>query len=371
MESEFLSEAIELIEKANAGLEPELLASEHARELLGLYAKAERLISFGKASLARKVDNAVELARITGTSIKRAEETVATGKALHSSDDLSQAFQHGDLSLDQATEIARAEESSPGAARDLLRVAQEEPFRALRERARKTVLEAEQHRGLATRQREARSARSYSDGLGMTHIHLTFEPHVATRIVARAEVEAQRLARAAKKAGVLEPFERHAADAYAKALSGGPIKGPARRPELVVLVSYEVAKRGWKDVRQGEVCKIPGVGPVAPSVAKEIADKAFLNAVVFDGKDLRDFARWTKHIPVEIQIALELGDPPQFDGVRCTDCGNHFRAEFDHVEPRVAKGPTSTGNLDPRCYTCHQEKTNRDRKAGKLKPPDP
>jgi hypothetical protein len=371
MENEFLSEAIELIEKANAGLEPELLASEHARELLGLYTRIEKLSSFGKASLARKVDNPAELARITGTSIKRAVEAVATGKVLGSSDDLNQAFQHGNLSLDQAAEIARAEESSPGAARDLLQVAKEEPFRALKEKARKVALEAEQHRGLATRQHEARSARSYSDGLGMTHIHLTFEPHVATAIVARAEAEAQRMARAAKKAGVLEPFERHAADAYAKALSGGAIKGPARRPELVVLVSYEVAKRGWKDVREGEVCKIPGLGPVAPEVAREIADEAFLNAVVFDGKDLRNFARWTKHIPVEIQIALELGDPPGFDGVTCTDCGNRFRTEFDHVEPRAAKGPSSKGNIDPRCWDCHQKKTAEDRKAGKLKPAAP
>jgi 5-methylcytosine-specific restriction endonuclease McrA len=371
MEREFLNEAIELIEKANAGLEPELLASEDARSLLSLYARAERLISFGKTSLARKVDNAAELARITGTSIKKAEETVATGKVLRSSDDLSEAFKHGDVSLDQATEIARAEASSPGSTSELLRVAKEEPFRALREQARKVALEAEQHRGLATRQREARSARSYSDPLGMTHIHLTLEPHVATPIVARAEAEAQRLARAAKKAGILEPFERHAADAYAKALSGGAVKGPSRRPELVVLVSHEVAKRGWKDVKESEVCKIPGVGPVSPQVARKIADDAFLNAVVYDGKDLRQFARWTKHIPVEIQIALELGDPPGFDGVTCTDCGNRFRTEFDHLEPRAAKGPTSKPNLKPRCWPCHVAKTERDRKAGKLKPPDP
>jgi hypothetical protein len=371
METEVLNEAIELIEKANAGLEPELLASEDARSLLSLYARAERLISFGKASLARKVGNVSELARITGTSIKKAEETVATGNVLRSSEDLSEAFKHGDVSLDQATEIARAEASSPGASSELLRVAKEEPFRALREKARKVALEAEQHRGLATRQREARSARSHSDPLGMININIRFEPHVGTPIVARAEAEAQRLAREAKKNGRYEPFERHLADAYAKALSGGAIKGPACRPELIVLVSHEVAKRGWTDVRDGEVCKIPGVGPVAPQVAREIADDAFLNAVVYDGKDLRQFARWTRHIPVEIQIALELGDPPGFDGISCTDCGNRFRTEFDHVEPRVAKGPTSKGNLHPRCWDCHQKKTAEDRKAGKLKPSGP
>ncbi len=98
----------------------------------------------------------------------------------------------------------------------------------------------------------------------MVQIHVALEPHVGTPIVARAEAEAARLARTARAERRQEPFERHLADAYA-ALLAGTGTGRARRPELVVLVSHEVAKRGWSDVRQGEVCKIPGVGPVAPA----------------------------------------------------------------------------------------------------------
>ncbi|MGH2790817.1 MAG: HNH endonuclease, partial [Actinomycetota bacterium] len=55
----------------------------------------------------------------------------------------------------------------------------------------------------------------------------------------------------------------------------------------------------------------------------------------------------------------------------CSDCGNHFRNENDHIEPHVAFGPASTDNLEPRCYSCHKAKTERDRKAGKLTPPRP
>ena len=151
----------------------------------------------------------------------------------------------------------------------------------------------------------------------------------------------------------------------------GAGKGRATRPELVVLVSHEVIKRGWKNVSQGVVCKIPGVGPISPQVAKDIAQDAFLNGVIYDGKDLRQLKRWTKSIPIEVAVALELGDPPGFDGVACIDCGNRFRTEFDHIEPRAAHGPSSNGNLDPRCWTCHQAKTKRDRRAGKLKPAEP
>jgi hypothetical protein len=248
-------------------------------------------------------------------------------------------------------------------------VAQNDSFTALKERARKVKLEAEQLDGLAARQHAARCGRSFADELGLINIHLALEPHVGTPLVSRAEAEAARRARATPKES-REPFERYLADAYAKLMSGTATT-PTRRPELVVLVSHEIIKRGWKDVQEGEVCKIPGIGPLAPAVAREIARDAFLNALFYDGVDLRNFVRWTKHIPIEVKIALELGDPPEFDRVRCVDCGNRFRTEFDHLEPRVALGPTSNANLNPRCWSCHHAKTERDRKAGKLRRPDP
>jgi hypothetical protein len=368
MDNELLDQAVGLLEKANAGLQPELLTAAHARALLTTYARLEKLAAFGVAALARKVEDVSQVARATGTSMGRAKATVATGKALDRSDDLNLALQAGALSLDQAAQIASAEGSAPGAAAGLLAVAEREPFHVLKERSRAVKLEAEQHNDLSARQRAARSARSYADELGMVHIHVALEPHVGTPIVARAEAEAQRKARAAKKQDRPEPFERHLADAYAALLSGAG-KGRARRPELVVLVSHEVARRGWTEVKKGEVCKVPGVGPVAPEVAREIGRDAFLSGVFSDGKDLRHLRRWTRSIPVEVALALELGDPPEFDGVKCVDCGNRFRTEFDHVEPHVARGPASTDNIVPRCWTCHQAKTRRDRLDGRLRPP--
>ena len=340
------------------------------RQLLEVYARAQRLAAFGVAALTRKIDDAAEVARVTQTSIGAAKDAVDTGRTLASNSELDQAFRSGALSLDQASEIAKAERSAPGSASALVDVAASRPFHVLREKARKVALEAEQHRDLGTRQHEARKARTYSDELGMTHIHLELQPHVGTPVVARAEAEAQRLARVAKQEGNQpEAFERYLADAYARMLTGGG-SGRGKRPELVVLVSHEVAKRGWCDVREGEVCKIPGVGPVAPQVAKDIAQDAFLNGVFFDGTDLRHFKRWSRHRPPEVAVALELGVAPEFDGVACVDCGNRFRTEFDHVHPHTAGGPTSHPNLDPRCWSCHQAKSAADRRNGKQRPPE-
>src|ERR687892_916512 len=365
-----IHDVVEGLEKANANLDADLLPVDSARELLDEYARAEKLVSYGKAELARRIDDAATVARAAGTSMSKAKQTLETGAALKDAPEVSDALATGDISLDQASEIARAEQAKPGSAGELLKVAKEESFHALRDQARRIKLEAEQHRGLGDRQKEARSARGYKDDLGMVNIHLQFQPHIGTPIVNRAEAEAGRLYREAKKNGAQEPFERHLADAYAKMLSGNG-KGRTTRPELVVLVSHDVAKRGWRDVKDDEFCKIPGVGPVPPDLAQEIAGDAFLNGVFFDGVDLRHFKRWTKNIPVDVQRALELGPPPEFDGVKCVDCGNRFRPERDHVEPRNSGGPSSTTNLEWRCDPCHEEKTKRDRLAGKLTPPPP
>jgi hypothetical protein len=160
MDTASVEQAIELLEKANAQLDPELLPAPLARRLLAGYARAGKLAAYGVTALARKLDDASQLARLTGSSVGHAHEVVSTGKALGDSRELKDALCRGELSIEQAAAIASAEGSSPGAATELLAVAREQPFHVLRERGRKVRLEAEQHRDLASRQRAARSARS-------------------------------------------------------------------------------------------------------------------------------------------------------------------------------------------------------------------
>ena len=119
--------AIEALEKQNADLQPELLTIEACRELMAAYARADKLVSFGIAALSRKLAGS-EVARLTGSSMGKAKNVVSTGKVMATSEELNSALKHGDISLDQAVEIAPAEESAPGTARELVAVAQEQPF---------------------------------------------------------------------------------------------------------------------------------------------------------------------------------------------------------------------------------------------------
>ena len=255
-----MDEAIKQIEKCNIDLEPEVLDAPAVRELLLRYAKAEKLVSYGKTMLAAKLDDPEMVARTTGVSVGKARASVETGHSLRGADEVREAFKSGELSVDQATEIARAEQAFPGSSTELLKAAQEESFQTLREKSRKVVLEAEQHRVLAERQHQARRARSYRDELGMISINLLLEPHVGGPIVNRAETEAGRRFRAAKRDGRQEPFERHLADAYAGLLSTRATS-PARKPELVVLVVTRDHPAGLERGERGRDLQNPGSRP--------------------------------------------------------------------------------------------------------------
>ncbi len=108
-----LEAAIVRPRRRTAGLEPELVSVPDAKTCTALYAKLNRLSSFGVTAFAHKQD-AADLARVTGTSMGKAKDMAATSEVLATSRPLDSALRKGEVSLDQATEIARAEEASPG-----------------------------------------------------------------------------------------------------------------------------------------------------------------------------------------------------------------------------------------------------------------
>jgi len=359
---DLLSQARESLEKANANLDPELVSVEQAHHLLGAYAKVQRLAAYGETVLARRVDDAKAVAAATGTTVGKAKETLNTGKAMQGASGLDQAMRSGELSADQAAPIAKALQDNPSAEDSLLDAARTGSVHDLKERARKVSLDAQDRDDLAKRQRQARAARISRDDLGMVRISAWFEPHVGEPIARRLDAQAKRRYRQAKGAG--EPFAASMADALADMLNGTGRQAP--NVEMTILVSHEVACRGWTHVEDGEFCKIPGLGPISALTAKDLAQDAFLNGVFFDGTDLRQWQRFGRYKSPELRAALNLGPPPDFEGRKCVDCGNRLGLESDHVNPVANGGATSYENLRDRCWPCHRAKTEADRKAGLL-----
>jgi hypothetical protein len=357
--------AVGVLEAELAGLDADRMDPGLTHRLLGLFTRGERACAGAAAVLARRIGDPRVVARQQGTSMGKARAIVDLSQRIVDTPALAAAVRGGEVSLDQATEIAKAETEAPGCADRLVAVAQSQPFHELCHQARKARLE-NQRQGLGARQHRARRGAHRITDLGLVHVEADLEPHIGAPIVDHLEAEARRLA---TRAGKQEPFTAYLADAFAT-LYGQPASGKGSKAEVVVVVSHEVTQRGWTSVEPGELCHIPGIGPIDPQIARDIAGgrghDAFITGVISDGTDLRQMRRWTRHIPTEIRLALNLGNPPHFNGPKCVDCGNRLRIEHDHNQPVTENGPTSLANLPDRCHPCHVAKTKRDRRRRRL-----
>ena len=103
----------------------------------------------------------------------------------------------------------------------------------------------------------------------------------------------------------------------------------------------------------GEVCEIPGVGPVAADWVRQLLGSAFLTAIVERGKDITTVAHLGRHVPAEIQTALIV------NGRECDIEGCYQRGylERDHNHDYAQGGPTAYWNLGWFCSSDHRRKT--------------
>src|SRR5437016_3955418 len=132
-----------------AGLEPEALSPDAAVGLVDTFVSLEKLVAAGKALAARRVAEsnlwrgagersaAHWLARRSGTSIGNAMATLETAARLPELPGVDRAVRAGELSAVQANEIASAAGADPGAAAELVRVAQTDGVGGLRDTCRR------------------------------------------------------------------------------------------------------------------------------------------------------------------------------------------------------------------------------------------
>jgi hypothetical protein len=270
------------------------------------------------------------------------------------------ALLRGEVSCAQAAEIAEVPEHEA----ELLALARRKGLGPVRAAARKHRVAGIPAEKLHDKQVEAQRFRSWENELGNIAFAGELPPEIGVPLLSRLNAETDRLWRAASRDERTRPREWHAARAFARVCSGQG-RGKADRADMVVVCDLNAYRRGYAEV--GEPCHIIGGGPIPVSLAKELAKDAFLKAVLHDGVNIHTVAHFGRHRPMALQTALDLGAPPGFDGVTCTDCERKYFLEWDHVDPVANDGPTSFANLKPRCGPCHDKKTERDRRAGLLR----
>lgn len=308
-------------------------------------------------------------ARASGSSPTAAKTAMDTVWAVRECPDTTAAVMAGDVSLEQAGIITKTEFAVPGSEAGLLDVAKKSSLKSLKDTARDTRLGSMDADELYRRQHKARCFRHWRDELGMVRGTFALTPEVGIPIVNGVDVEADRLRRAARRdGGEPEAWETFAADALAARLQGGGTSRKGPRAELVVVADINALRRGH--VHEGEPCHVVGGGPIPVEVAREISQDAFIKAVLHDGVEIHRVKHFGRHIKAELRTALELGPVPMFPGKTCCEpgCGRQYNLEWDHVDPVANHGPTAYANLKPRCWPHHRDKTERDRKAGLLKP---
>jgi Domain of unknown function (DUF222) len=235
--------------------------------------------------------------------------------------------------------------------------------------AARSVVEDREAR--AKRQHASRCFRMWRGDDGMIEGRFRLPPEVGGAFKSAIDAATQKIFRARHAEGAREPHDRYAADALVAAVLGDAhLVEPAGRTRsatgvsayLHVVIDHEVLVLG--NVRDGQTCEIPGVGPVSVEWARSLLGAAFVTAVVKKGKDITTVAHFGRRIPAELQTAMLVG------GRECDveNCDVRGYLERDHCEIDFADGgPTAYWNLAWLCYLHHLRKSQ----GWKLGPPDP
>lgn len=205
----------------------------------------------------------------------------------------------------------------------------------------------------------------FKDGLG--HLHLSGPADEIARVANRIHDGAGKRLRAQKAGPALaepEPIEALRYDAAVDAVlsqgsgSGAPPAGSDAK--IIVRIDHTALLRGR--TTDGEVCEIPGVGPVPVSLVWEWFDAAFIAGVHLRGTTVTDVIHLGRRFTAPQVTALQARDPVCV----ANGCSNTWNLQLDHDTGWAITHTTSTDDADRLCPRCHRKKT-----AGwHLHPPD-
>ncbi|MGH9197388.1 MAG: HNH endonuclease signature motif containing protein, partial [Acidimicrobiia bacterium] len=268
----------------------------------------------------------------------------------------------GKLTSAAAAEIAQAATVAPQAEAQLLKLAADEGIAGLRQEARRVMAQAcvdEKEKG--ERLHKARYLRSYTDAEGAWRFEGRLAPEPGGEVKAVLDAIHEKLFLQARSPARKEPAQALAADALlemARACKEGASDGP--KALVNVRVDYAALKRGHTS--NGEVCEIPGVGPISVAAAQDYLSDCVLKVLVTKGKDVVALASAGYSLPAGIRSALVEIYP------ECVvfGCNQTKRLENDHVIP-WPEGPSSLDNLVRICGHHHRLKTFKGYRLGPRK----
>jgi hypothetical protein len=372
---EVLETSVESVRQFAATLDTSAVSGDGAKRRVALGAELEHLAGGIRTLAVGRVastgawaeegefrDAGAWMASVAGTTVGRARATIETAERLSALPETTSALLAGTLSEQQVDVIASAAAANPKAEAMLLRTARTDGVKGLKTEAARVEAAAstdqdERYRHAITR-RYLRHRRM-SDVEGMIElrgpIDRTARVMAALEPIERELFEESRTAHAETRelpeTRSFDALVRMANDSARVAELSDGRRSPAT---VVVRVDKSAFDRGA--TVDGEVCEVPGVGPIPVSVAQELSVDAFLKALITDGTDVLAVSHPGRARSARLVTALMELQP------ECVIAGCHVdrHLEIDHNVPVSRGGRTELPNLNRLCRHHHDLKTRYD-----------
>ncbi len=397
-DAEGLFSSIDAVASFVSTYDPARYSGEDAARLVKAFTRVERLGAAGKTLSATRVAEchphlrsghrtpAEWLSAETGDSVGESIGILRLGETLTSQPEVNEALRGGMLSPARAALVSDAVTVNPGKEDELVNGASTDTFSQLRQRCLRAKAEGrsradeERHRRAIHRKRRCRT---FTDSDGAFRLDALLTPEAGASLLSALQIQADRIFEQCRKSGTFEPSEAYRADALLALVTGQGIlrpnrratgaedcrtegaedcategdapadRGPASKPTVHVRVDLDALRRGA--VSDGELCEIPGVGPVPVEWARQLLGTALCELVITNGVDVTTIYRMGRHIPARLYSALMERDP------MCVvpGCDTRLGLENDHWLTSFSDGGmVSMENIARLCNRHHRLRTH-------------
>ena len=376
---ESLEECAASVREIVTTLDADRIAPAQADRLLSAFVALERAAVAGKLLCAAKAAqanvwrqeghrSAAEwLAQTVGTSVGPALATLSTAEQVSGLSVLTDALRRGELSEAQAEVIARSASVAPATEAPLVEAAGHQSLKALRATARRLEAAA----GLDDAERfeavhRTRYLRHWREADGAFRLSCRMTEDTGLRILEAVnsgvegvwrEALTQHHAGGGTEAYRLDALERLVVRGDRCMWDHGDedrSAGPRRGRVVHLRVDAVALRRG--SLEDGDVCEVPGVGPISLAAARALLPDSVIKLVITDGVDVQHVTNTGRHVPAALATALVERDPV------CVvpGCDVAVNLEVDHYQVDWSQdGATELWNLARLCHFHHGLKTYR------------
>jgi hypothetical protein len=302
-------------------------------------------------------------ANVCGVSESAARQALTIADRLDELPATEERLRSGTLSVAQAAQVTAGASVDPSAEPRLLLVAERKGYRELcaqKERVIAAATDEDKARDLAHRERHLRS---WTNGYA-THGSFSGPTDEVELLLAALKLGEQAAYEHGRKTDHHEGSDAYRFDALIALAgragsaakidtNGSDAKADRSRDVTRIRVDLQALLDGRTE--PGEVCEIPGVGPVPVSHARKVLSHGLLELVISDGVDVQTVVSTTRHVPNALRIAIEERDPT----CKIRDCGADQHLHRHHVDEYAKYRRTTYKVLGRLCQPHHDLVTHR------------